>query len=69
MQPPGKYGAPVVSRKSGPVRLLSCQFTHAPNKAPTTTHFFTSAAGREKTPRDVVSRVIGPDASEAPTSA
>ena len=37
MQPPGKYGAPVVSRKSGPVRLLSCQFTHAPNKAPTTT--------------------------------
>ena len=33
MQPPGKYGAPVVSRKSGPVvRLLSCQFTHAPNK-------------------------------------
>ncbi len=36
---------------------------------PTNPYFFTSAAGREKTPRDVVSRVMGPDASALPTSA
>ena len=66
MQPPGKFGAPVVSRKSDPSKTLIVPIYPRPRIG---TYFFTSAAGREKTPRDVVSRVIGPDASEAPTSA